>query len=95
MGIPHFPQNLIEEEYSRWQRGQVTISDGEGEAAFATGGNTFSLSTLWKLRFPQRPQNFVPSAKREPHFTQATTAGGEADVPVRLSRLPPREGVNW
>jgi len=41
---------------------------------------------------PQRPQNFVPAAKREPHLLQATTAGALIETPDTLPRLPPCEG---
>jgi len=56
-----------------------------------------------KFVLPQRPQNFVPAAKRDPHFVQATTAGALIATPDMLPRLPPCEGdkpldgadLNW
>jgi hypothetical protein len=47
-----------------------------------------------KAVLPQRPQNLIPSAKRDPQPAQATTRGALVVPPVLLSRLPPREGLN-
>jgi hypothetical protein len=57
------------------------VSAGEAE----TGSNVV---------LPHLPQNFTPSAKREWHFVHWTTTSVVDDGPVRLSRLPPRDGVN-
>ena len=37
-------------------------------------GAVLSEVTGSKFVLPQRPQNFAPAAKRDPHFVQATTA---------------------
>jgi hypothetical protein len=46
-----------------------------------------------KAVLPQRPQNFAPAAKREPHFVQTTIAGVFISTPETLPRLPPFEGL--
>ena len=49
--------------------------------------------TITKERFPHRPQNFTPSAKRELQFEQATTPGMRLECTPPL--LLPCEGEGW
>src|SRR5690242_18595806 len=51
-----------------------------------------SAVTISKLVLPQRPQNLVPDAKREPHLVQETISGDGIATPDTLPRLPPCEG---
>jgi hypothetical protein len=48
--------------------------------------------TRTKLRPPQRPQNRTPSAKRDPHFSQATIPGRMLES---LALLEPCDGEGW
>src|SRR4029079_13768080 len=95
IGMPHFPQNLIPAGYCCLQRGHATMvcAAGGGLLPVLSRPDTAAVTNL-NLEWPHRPQNFIPSAKREPQLTQATMRGVFATPPARLSRLPPLEGVN-
>jgi len=60
-GIPQRPQNLVAAEYVWPQRWQVLPLAVVGVGAGV--GNSPETGT--NVVFPQRPQNFTPSAKRE------------------------------
>ena len=70
--------------------------DGEGPEALLATPWIISGSSLTKMKVapPQRPQNFIPSANRDPQLAHATMRGVSAVSPVLLARLPPCEGVN-
>src|SRR6266550_7681208 len=93
--MPHLPQNLMAEGYSCLQRGQVIVAGEAAEAALPVE-RMISSSSLTNIKIvpPQRPQNLIPSANRDPQLAQATTRGVYAVPPALLPRLPPREGVN-
>lgn len=59
-GMPQRPQNFVAALYVCPQRPQVMpLAGGAGD------GGCNSPETGWNVVFPQRPQNFTPSAKRE------------------------------
>ncbi len=67
---PHFPQNFEE-------AGSVAEHCGQENSCL------FSPSLITaKERFPQRPQNFTPSAKRALQFVQRTIPGIKLDFAV-------------
>ena len=103
---PQRPQNLVAAGCSIPQRVQRILLDatpatGWFELGYDPGcaGGAFWWTvppavTSWKVVLPQRPQNFAPAAKREPHFVHATTPGVLTVTPETLPRLPPCDGVN-
>jgi hypothetical protein len=66
--------------------GSGAAQRGHGNAEPGSPGLTNSNEPL-----PHRPQNFTPSANREPQFVQATMPGKRLDCPVPLL-LAPWEG---
>ena len=78
---PHRPQNF---EFA----GNVFEHRGQGNPSEASPA-LISVNDL----LPQRPQNFTPSANREPQFVQATIPG------MRLEWAPllplPCDGDGW
>lgn len=59
-------------------------------------GNEFGVSpglTITNERFPHRPQNFTPSANREPQFEHATIPGIKLELAPPL--LLPCDGDGW
>src|SRR6185503_21088807 len=95
-GIPHLPQNLMDAGYSCLQREQATVPGDDAEETDGALPALFTLAassvTKINLVLPQRPQNLIPSANREPQLAHATTRGA-LGTPVLLSRLPPCDGV--
>jgi len=77
---PQRPQNLVSAGSCDAQRGQLIREFSDG-------------LIIVKLEFPQRPQNFTPSAKRASQREQATIPGITLDCPALLP--PSGEGDGW
>ena len=80
---PQRPQNLENGGSFAEQRGHGKLSE-----------SSLSLISL-NERFPQRPQNFTPSANLELQFVQATIPGIRLEGAALLLLPPSCDGEGW